>query len=64
MKNGYEYPIRIPISNEMQAGKLDTLYEDYACDGDGRIRKVTPRDFAAFQGVDTYTVGESQSISD
>ena len=64
MKNGYEYRIRIAISYEMQAGKLDTLYEDYACDGDGRIRKVTPRDFAAFQGVDTYTVGESQSISD
>jgi uncharacterized membrane protein len=55
MKAAYEYRIRIALSYEMQNGEVDILYEDYACDDNGRIRKVTPKDFAAFHG-DTYTI--------
>jgi hypothetical protein len=53
--DGYEYRIRIGLTYLVDSKTTDRLDVDFACTRDGQVRKVTPSDYAAYQGKETYT---------
>lgn len=55
MKEGYEYRIRIALDYMIHKKTRDRLDVDFAVRNDGTVRKVTPEDYAAYKGVDSYT---------